>query len=82
MRLAAEHAISGGTVAIMHDLNLTAMFASHVLLMNAGRVLAEGPPELVLTDRRLSVAYGCALRVRRAPPQGVWLLPQSVAQHG
>lgn len=82
MRLAAEHAISGGTVAIMHDLNLTAMFASHVLLMNAGHVLAEGPPELVLTDRLLSVAYGCALRVRRAPPQGVWLLPQSVAQHG
>lgn len=78
MRLAADHAAGGGgTLAIMHDLNLTAMFAHHVLLLRDGRVLAEGPPEAVLTDALLAAAYGCALRVRRAPAQGVWLLPQA-----
>lgn len=79
MRLAADHAAEGGTVAIMHDLNLTAMFAGHVLLMEEGRVLAEGPPDAVLTDRLLARAYGCALRVRQVPAQGVWLLPHSAA---
>lgn len=80
MRLARRHAqAGGGTVAVMHDLNLTAMAADHVLLLQSGRVLAEGPPDLVLTDRLLERAYGCPLRVRHAPDQGVWLLPQSAA---
>lgn len=80
MRLAADHAgRGGGAVAVMHDLNLTAMFAQHVLLLKGGRVLAEGPPERVLTDRLLDAAYGCPLRIRRAPEAGVWLLPHSAA---
>lgn len=80
MRLAAAHAAEGGgTVAVMHDLNLTAMFAGHVLLLQNGQVLAEGPPDLVLTDRLLSLAYGCPLRIRQAPARGVWLLPHSAA---
>ena len=49
----------GGVVAVMHDLNLTAMVADHVLLMLEGRVLARGPVSEVLTDRPLSRAYGC-----------------------
>lgn len=80
MHLAREHAAGGGaTVAVMHDLNLTAMFADHVLLLKDGRVLAEGPPDLALTDPLLERAYGCSLRIRHAPDQGVWLLPQSAA---
>jgi iron complex transport system ATP-binding protein len=80
MQLARDHAAGGGgALAVMHDLNLTAMFADHVLLLQDGRVLAEGPPDLVLTDRLLDRAYGCPLRVRCAPETGVWLLPQSAA---
>lgn len=80
MRLAAGHARSGGgTVAILHDLNLTAMFADHVVLLAEGRVLGEGPPHAVLTDRLLAQAYGCALRTCRAPDRGVWLVPQATA---
>ncbi|ULB12432.1 heme ABC transporter ATP-binding protein (plasmid) [Cereibacter azotoformans] len=67
----------GGVVAVMHDLNLTAMFAHRVTLLNKGRVLAEGTPAEVLTDRHLSAAYGAALRVNRIPQPGtVFLLPQ------
>lgn len=80
MRLAADHAAAGGgTIAIMHDLNLTAMFADHVLLLRDGHLLAAGPPGQVLTDCLLHAAYGCALRVRVAPADGVWLLPHSAA---
>ncbi|RJE82113.1 heme ABC transporter ATP-binding protein [Paracoccus onubensis] len=80
MELAADYARQGGgVVAVMHDLNLTAMFADHVLLMRDGRSLAEGPPAEVLTDNLLSTAYGCRLRVNHTPPGGVWILPQAVA---
>jgi iron complex transport system ATP-binding protein len=80
MRLARRFAdAGGGVVAVMHDLNLTAMFADRVVLLAGGQVLAEGRPEAVLTDDRLGAAYGCAVRVNTAPASGAWLLPQAVA---
>ncbi|MDO5527899.1 MAG: heme ABC transporter ATP-binding protein [Paracoccus sp. (in: a-proteobacteria)] len=80
MRLARDYARrGGGVIAVMHDLNLTAMFADHLLLMQAGRALAEGPPDEVLTDALLTCAYDCPLRTSCAPSQGAWLLPQGAA---
>lgn len=70
----------GGVVAVMHDLNLTAMFADHVIMLQAGRILAAGTPQEVLTSDLLSAVYGCPLRVSTPPPPDVpYLLPQ-VAQ--
>ena len=66
----------GGVVAVLHDLNLTAMVADRVLLLAEGKLLAAGPPEMVLTDDFLSRAYRCPIRTRCSPDQGPWLLPQ------
>ncbi|RJL08197.1 heme ABC transporter ATP-binding protein [Paracoccus siganidrum] len=83
MRLAEDYARrGGGVIAVMHDLNLTAMFADHVLLMKDGRARAEGSPAEVMTDRLLSEAYGCELRVSHTPREGVWLLPQGARLAG
>lgn len=80
MRLARSFAdAGGGVVAVMHDLNLTAMFADNVALLTAGRLVEQGTPDAVLTDERLGRAYGCAVRVNLAPLAGPWLLPQAVA---
>lgn len=77
MRLAADYARrGGGVIAVMHDLNLTAMFAHRVLLLQDGRVLGEGPPAQVMTDALLSCAYGCNLAVSQIPAEGIWFLPQ------
>ena len=80
MRLARRYAHQGGgVVAVMHDLNLSSMFADRVALMQDGRLLAYGTPAQVLTDIHLSRAYGCALRVNTVPQVGgPWLVPQSV----
>jgi iron complex transport system ATP-binding protein len=79
MRIARDYAArGGGVVAVMHDLNLTAMFAQRVTLLFEGQALAAGPPEAVLTDALLSRAYACRLRVNTAPPSGRWILPQAV----
>jgi len=79
MQLARRFAqAGGGVVAVMHDLNLTAMFADRVVLMLDGRVLAHGSVAEVLTDQNLSRAYGCQLRVSSLPPQGTaFILPQA-----
>ncbi|NHB77504.1 heme ABC transporter ATP-binding protein [Rhodobacter calidifons] len=78
MRLARGYAdAGGGVVAVMHDLNLTAMFADRVALLAGGRVLAAGRVSEVLTDTHLSQAYGCALRVGVLPAQGPYILPQA-----
>lgn len=81
MRLAQDYgARGGGVIAVMHDLNLTAMFANHVVLMRLGRVAAAGPVSEVFNDATLSAAYGPALRVNSAPPDGnFFVLPHSVA---
>ncbi|SDW52824.1 heme ABC transporter ATP-binding protein [Roseicitreum antarcticum] len=79
MHLARDFArAGGGVVAVMHDLNLTAMFADQVVLMLDGRVLAQGSVAQVLTDVHLSRAYGCGLRVSVLPPAGgAFILPQA-----
>ncbi|OUS37437.1 heme ABC transporter ATP-binding protein [Rhodobacterales bacterium 56_14_T64] len=68
----------GGVVAVMHDLNLTAMFADRVVLMQDGRIAAQGTPSEVLTDATLTQTYGCPIPVNTTPPVGMpFLLPQA-----
>ncbi len=82
MRLVADFAArGGGVIAVMHDLNLTAMFADRVLLLDEGAIVAAGAPPEVLTDALLSRAYRTPLRINRTPPAGqVFLLPQAAAR--
>ncbi|ENN89845.1 hemin transport system, ATP-binding protein [Rhizobium freirei PRF 81] len=57
----------GGVIAVMHDLNLTALFADRMVLLKGGRLQAAGPVKEVLTDRHLQDVFGCSLRVNRVP---------------
>ena len=70
----------GGVIAILHDLNLTAMYADKVLVMQRGRRLAFGPPDSIFDDELIRQTYDCHLRVGVVPSGGVpFVLPQSVA---
>ncbi|WP_412551073.1 heme ABC transporter ATP-binding protein [Shimia sp. MIT910701] len=81
MQIARDFAdAGGGVVAVMHDLNLTAMFADTVALISDGRVLAQDAPAEVLTNELLSEAYHCGVRVNTAPPSGTYLLPHVATQ--
>lgn len=72
MRLARDFATrGGGVVAVMHDLNLTAMFADHVVMLKGGRLHAAGPPSEVFTESVLEAVYGCRLSVRREEKTGL-----------
>lgn len=79
MKLARRFAdAGGGVVAVMHDLNLTAMFADRLALLHQGRLAAFGTAKAVLTDGNLSAAYGCPVRVNTVPKHGPWLVPQAM----
>ena len=82
MQLARSFAdAGGGVVAIMHDLNLSAMFADRMALLIDGRLAAIGPPAEVMTGPLLERAYGCTVALDRVPASGPWLLPQNCGGH-
>jgi iron complex transport system ATP-binding protein len=70
----------GGVVAILHDLNLTAMFADRVHVMHRGRLAAAGTPRDVLSDEMIATVFECRLKVGALPANGMpFVLPQSAA---
>ncbi|MFD0860489.1 heme ABC transporter ATP-binding protein [Roseovarius aquimarinus] len=81
MQIARDFAAAGGgVIAVMHDLNLTALYADKVAVLAGGRGLAVGTPSEVLTGEILSHAYGCTLRVSAPPPEGVpYILPHAAS---
>jgi iron complex transport system ATP-binding protein len=49
----------------MHDLTLAAQYADRMLLLDAGRVVADGSPVDVLTEAAIAHHYGAAVDVLR-----------------
>jgi hypothetical protein len=45
-------------IVVLHDLALAARFADRIILMQAGRIAADGPPNAVLTAERLGAVFG------------------------
>ncbi|MFD2795844.1 ABC transporter ATP-binding protein [Promicromonospora vindobonensis] len=54
----------GRTVlAALHDLNLAAQYCDRVVVLDAGRIVAAGPPALVLTPDLIRTTFGVDVRV-------------------
>lgn len=61
----------GATVIIItHNINLAARYADTLLLMDRGRVVAQGAPAQVLERGRLEDVYGWPLQVHAHPGPG------------
>lgn len=69
----------GGVIAVMHDLNLTAMVADNIAIIAGGKMIAQGPTVETFQDAYLSDAYGCELRTNTLPSrEHGFVLPQAV----
>jgi iron complex transport system ATP-binding protein len=67
-RLNREH---GTTVLLTsHDLNLAAEYCSRLLLLDQGRLVADGTPREVLTPETLRRAFRCDVRIQCDPATG------------
>ncbi len=48
----------GGALVVLHDIQMAARYASRLIWMKEGRILADGTPEDTLTVERLKEIYG------------------------
>jgi iron complex transport system ATP-binding protein len=59
MQLLAAHANAGAAViAALHDLSLAARFATRIVVLKEGAVIADGPPPEALSAGTLRAAFG------------------------
>lgn len=73
--LSRERSVS--VVAAIHDLNLAARFADRIAVLSHGRLVADGPPEEVLSVDLLARVWGVSADLRRDPRTGApYLIPQ------
>lgn len=71
----------GGVVVVMHDLNLTALFADYVYVMSEGSVWGSGTPTAILNDQTMRQVYGIDLPISTLPKGQVpFILPQAMRQ--
>jgi len=57
-------------VLVLHDLDQAARYADHLIAMKDGRVVAEGPPEEVVTEALVREVFGLDCRVVPDPVTG------------
>lgn len=78
MQLFAELAREGrGVLVSLHDLGLAARHCTRLLLLDQGRLVADGPPLEVLSDQRLAQVFG--IKVARFEQDGPLLVPWDLA---
>lgn len=84
MEIARDFARRGGGVAaILHDLNLAAMFADRVFVMHRGRLAAWGAPREVLSDTLITDVFECDMKVGALPAGDIpFVLPQTATRAG
>jgi iron complex transport system ATP-binding protein len=62
-RLNREHGLT--IVAVLHDLNLAALFFPRLVLLREGRIYCDGSPREVLTEKTIEEIYGIKIRVEQ-----------------
>lgn len=68
LALLAELVRAGRTVvAVLHDLTQAARYGDHLVLLEAGRIAAAGPPAEVLTAERVRAVFGVEVTLVPVP---------------
>jgi len=72
---ASLHAEQGRTlVAVLHDLNHAARYATHLIAMRDGRIVAEGKPAQIVTTELIGQVFGLPCRIIDDPETGTPLV--------
>ncbi len=61
-------------VAVLHDLNQAARYATNLVAMKQGRIVAQGPPSAVVTSDFIHDVFGVAARIVPDPETGTPLI--------
>ena len=64
-------------VSVTHNLNMASRFCGRLVLVAGGRIVADGPPESVLTSENLARAFEWPVQTLAQPGLGIVALPVS-----
>ena len=69
MQIFADYvANGGGALVVLHDLALAARFASRIVWLNKGKIVADGSPIETVTEQRLADVYGVKAQINNGIP--------------
>lgn len=75
MTVARESAAHGkAVVVVLHDLALAAAYADRIVVLEKGHIVADGPPDEVLSETLLTAVYGHPVEVMPHPRTGATLV--------
>jgi len=75
LNLCARLHLEGRTVAVvLHDLNQAARYATHLVVMNGGEIVAQGDPSEILTAELVQSVFGLAAVIITDPESGTPLV--------
>ena len=82
MALLAREAHGGSlVVAVLHDLTLAARYCDRLLLLDRGKLVADGLPAAVLTPENLAAVYGIGAFIRKDGPAPMIVPLERIAGH-
>jgi iron complex transport system ATP-binding protein len=67
-RLNRDHGVT--IIAAIHDLNLASLYFDRLVLLKEGRVIADGPPDEVITEEIVRRVFAAPVTVDRHPLTG------------
>ncbi|BFM13110.1 ABC transporter ATP-binding protein [Simiduia litorea] len=76
MQLLKTKSETGLVIAALHDLSLAARFCDRILLLHEGRLVADGTPEQVLTEKNLADVYRIKAQIT-ATERGLSIVAES-----
>lgn len=54
-------------VAVLHDINLAALYCQKLVAIRSGRIYTEGTPDEVITGANIEAIYGCKVDINQHP---------------
>jgi len=81
LEIARRHAgAGGGSLAILHDLNLASLYADRLIMIDRGRIVGDNAPDEVLTEALVQAVFGNCVKVIADPANGRrYVLPSGLA---
>ncbi|MCJ2036119.1 ATP-binding cassette domain-containing protein [Methylobacterium sp. J-068] len=65
-----SHEAGLGVIVVLHDINTAARFCDHILALHSGRLIAQGPPDALMSPETLDRVYGIPMGVMPHPDTG------------
>ena len=75
-QLNVEHGLT--IVMVLHDMNQALRYSDNIIMMKQGEIVAEGPPEDVVTVESVYDVYNVQARIYRDEELGVMMMPVKI----